>query len=239
MPDATNPFFYDVFERTDENFEMPKVRSLLNWNQDKFTLLQLRNGIRYLSTFGESENIYLFGSPLEDLFTNLHRHALFVPVMYRIAFFSKESNSGMYASINEPVMEVKIDSVPPLQIYKLSNEEGEWIPEQRINGNQLIMGMPKFSIQPGFYELMQEAKRIDILAFNADKKESRLQQYQLTDLKQDFSQFENVKVFDVAAESEFNREMQAYRTGMPLWKFAIILSLLFLLAESLIIRFVK
>ncbi len=237
MPDVSNPFFYDIFESTEENFEMPQVRSLLSWQNDRSTLLQLRNGQKFLSVFGNNNNVYLMGSPLDDAFTNFHKHALFVPVMYRMASFSKESNSGMYASISDPLIETSADSSSRQQIYKLSREGEELIPAQRIAGNRLLLELPKFAINPGFYQLKTDEAIKDILAFNTDKNESRLEQYSQEEIKSALSIYKNITVFDADAESAFTKEMSNYRTGVPLWKYALILSLLFLLTEILIIRF--
>jgi hypothetical protein len=64
-------------------------------------------------------DIYLLGSPLNDEFTNLHRHAMFFPLMYRISALSKEMNENLYYSLNEPTLAINVDSVSRNMIYKL------------------------------------------------------------------------------------------------------------------------
>ena len=52
-----------------------------------------------------------------------------------------------------------------------------------------------------------------------------------------FSMFDNVNVFDADNADNFSNEVKKNKFGVPLWKYAIILALLFLLAEELLSRF--
>jgi hypothetical protein len=52
-----------------------------------------------------------------------------------------------------------------------------------------------------------------------------------------FSYKNNVTIFDVNDADNFSNEVKKNKFGVPLWKYAIILSLIFLLAEVLLIRF--
>jgi len=56
--------------------------------------------------------------------------------------------------------------------------------------------------------------------------------------KEDLSvQIPNLEVFDKGNAQSFGKEIKERYQGMPLWKYALILALLFLLAEILLIRF--
>jgi hypothetical protein len=59
----------------------------------------------------------------------------------------------------------------------------------------------------------------------------------ISEIQAHFSQKENVTIFDVNDEDNFSKEVKKNKFGVPLWKYAIILALLFLLAEVLLIRF--
>lgn len=237
MPDLANPFYENIFENTDEEIEMPTAKTVFSWHGQQMDLLRLRNNLPFLSGFNQNGTIFILASPLEDRFTNFHRHALFVPVMYRMAAISKRTFEAPYYSINSPVIHLKIDSLNKKDIFKLTNQESELIPNQRINANELVLEMPKNSMNPGFYSLKRENEEKTVLAFNLDKSESYLAQMSMEEIKAGFSGDENVMLFAANDSDNFLNEVKKNKFGVPLWKYAIILSLIFLLAEVLLIRF--
>jgi hypothetical protein len=49
----------------------------------------------------------------------------------------------------------------------------------------------------------------------------------------------NISIFDSAATGSFSNEIKERYLGTALWKYALLLALAFLLAEVLLIRFLK
>jgi hypothetical protein len=239
MPDLSDPFFENIFESSNEQFDMPNARPVLAWAGQQQDLLRLRNNLNFLSGFRSEGMVFILASPLDDQFTNFHRHALFVPVMYTMASMSKKSFEAPYYNINLPVITLKLDSLNKQDIFKLLDvtAENELIPNQRASGNELIMEMPKNTLQPGFYELKLGDDTRSVLAFNLDKKESLLEQLGMDEINSVFTHQESVTIFDVNDADNFSKEVKKNKFGVPLWKYAIILALLFLLAEVLLIRF--
>jgi len=239
MPDLSDPFFENIFESSKEQFDMPNARPVMDWSGQQLSLLRLRNNLNFLSGFRSMGMVFIIASPLDDRFTNFHRHALFVPVMYRMASMSKKAFEAPYYNINLPTIALKLDSLNKQDIFKLldANAENELIPNQRTSGNELIMEMPKNTLQPGFYDLKLGSDTKSVLAFNLDKKESLLEQLGTTEIEAAFAHQKNVTIFDVNDADNFSKEVKKNKFGVPLWKYAIILALLFLLAEVLLIRF--
>ena len=237
MPDLSDPFYENIFESTNEQIEMPIAKPVINWRGQHMDLLKLRNELHFLSAFRREGMVFVLSSPLDDEFTNFHRHAIFVPVMYRIAAMSKRSFDKNYYSINEPTINLKLDSLDKRDIFKLSNGQSELIPNQRISANELILEMPKNTLEPGFYELKIQDKTKGVLAFNLDKAESYLEQLSFDEINSVLSTFDNVTINTTNDADNFSNEVKKNKFGVPLWKYAIILSLLFLLAEVLLIRF--
>ncbi|MCK5704949.1 MAG: hypothetical protein KAI29_27545, partial [Cyclobacteriaceae bacterium] len=237
MPDLSDPFYENIFESANERIDMPNALPILNWQGQQMDLLKLKNNLNFLSGFRKQGTIFILAAPLEDQFTNFHRHALYVPVMYRIAAISKRSFEKLYYNINEPTINLRLDSLNKQDIFKLTDLEIELIPNQRISANELVLEMPKNTLNPGFYELKLEEKTKDVLAFNLDRAESYLAQMTFDEIKTNFANYNNVKIFDANDADNFSKEVKKNKFGVPLWKYAIILSLLFLLAEVLLIRF--
>ena len=236
MPDLSDPFYENIFESTNERIEMPDALPILNWRAQQMDLLKLRNNLNFLSGFRGDGTTFILASPLTDNFTSFHQHALFVPVMYRIAAMSKRSFEQPYYSINEPTISLKLDSLNKQDIFKLRDEQIELIPNQRISANELVLEMPKNTVSPGFYDLQLQEKTRGVLAFNLDKAESYLEQLSFSEINTIFSMFDNVILFETNDADNFSNEIKKNKFGVPLWKYAIILSLIFLLAEVLLIR---
>lgn len=237
MPDLSNPFYESIFEGANEKIDMPDALPVLGWRGQQMDLLKLRNNLNFLSGFKKQGTVFIIATPLEDQFTNFHRHALYVPVMYRMAALSKRSFEKQYYSINAPTINLKLDSLNKRDVFKITDEELELIPNQRIRANELVLEMSKNAINPGFYELKLEEKIKAVLAFNLDKAESYLEQMTFDEINKNLSIYDNVKIFDANDADNFLKEVKKNKFGVPLWKYAIIVSLLFLMVEVLLIRF--
>jgi hypothetical protein len=157
--------------------------------------------------------------------------------MYRIAAMSKTSYENLYYTINDPAIVLKPDSLNKQDIFRFKSRDNEFIPGQRIQASELILDLPRHIISPGFYDLMLKEQKKGVLAFNREKKESYLEQYSIEEINELFSIHKNVTIFDVKESDDFKKEIKKKKFGVPLWKYAIILALFFLLTEILLIRF--
>ncbi|MDQ3394254.1 MAG: BatA domain-containing protein [Bacteroidota bacterium] len=236
-PDFANPFYENVFEETNVVMDMPEARRTLKWSSNASSLLNFNNGEPFLSEISDVGRVYLLGSPLHNSFTNFHKHAIFVPVMYKIAAMSKSMNDRLYFSVNEPVLSIRMDTVAANDVYKLENKDQQLIPNQRTRGTNLILEVPKNILQSGYYNLVQKDQIQKTIAFNFDKSESLLETYNEDELKNLFAANENVKLFNADNVSQFTKEMKEAHFGISLWEYAIILALFFLLCEILFLRF--
>ena len=233
-----NPYYEGIFEKANESFDMSEANSSLTWSPSAGDLINYRNGRPYLSRFDRLGTIYLVGSPLNDEFTGFHKHALFVPVMYRAGVLSKKSVNRLSFSLDESVISLKLDSLSGNVIYQLRRDSEEIIPNQRITGDQLILDLPKFILRSGFYELMGNGKIMAVLAFNNSKSESKLDQWTSEEeIKSVFSSVTNLDVFQFDDAKDFSIAMKERYEGINLWKYALVLALIFMLSEVLLLRF--
>ena len=247
-PDTRNPFFWAIFENSTrkDRIAMPVARPLWTWAARGSPLLSFRDGKPFLSRFESGRGrIYLCASPLNDNYTNFQKHALFVPVLYKIAALSKPQERLSY-SFQEPSIAVEVNETVKEPVFRLKSDKIELIPAQRLNGKQLVFDIPenpqtggKQLAEAGYYELTLDGKTQKILAFNYDKKESQPAFYSEAELKQIFSGRKNVQVFTAAGQGGFASEFKAASQGRNLWKYCLVAALLFLLAEILVIRFLK
>jgi hypothetical protein len=237
-PDFNNPFFENVFEERSVSIAMPRASRLLEWGADRSAILRFKSDQPFLSRFGREENLYLLATPLKAGYTDFYNHALFVPVMYRIAGSSRKNESRLYHTLSEDFITLRVDSIMQDESIRLVGEQ-EIVPAQRKVVDQVYLDIPKYSIGQGFYYAVAERDTVSLLAFNLDKAESILDQFTGEAIKEQMGGGKNISIFEASSTEAFSNEIKARYLGKPLWKYAIMLSLAFLLAEVLLIRFLK
>jgi hypothetical protein len=264
--DMANPFYDGMFEGRSENFVMPGAEQLMQHNLQGEPLLRYRTGEPYLlklnsryimSENASSDQLSFFATPLRSPYTDIHRHAIYVPIMYRIASRSKSMNNQLYYHVDNPVMALEMasfdgDSANTVAVapgrrytYKLIKEEEEVIPTQRVVSGRLLMEIPQGVIKAGFYELVraeestmgEASEPLLSLSFNIDKRESLITQYRIDELQSIFEGSENINIYEAEDVEDFANMIRSEQTDIALWKYALLLSLLFLLTEILLIRF--
>ncbi len=264
--DLANPFFTDMFESENERFQMPNARRLVNASIRGEALLKYETGEPYLlavsnsqirTPLASSNQVYLFSTPIRESYTNLFRHAVFVPVMYRLASLSKSLDKKLYYQVNETTLELNTtdlgvgadlldpDNSTPL-IYEMQQGTQKIIPIQRTVGNRLLLEVPQDLLKTGFYQLKvsaeggsnaQDTTTLQQLAFDYSKRESLIAQYSEEELTAIFENRPNIRIFDAADVDTFSKTLETEQNSLALWKYALMLALLFLLTEILLIRF--
>lgn len=233
-PDYNNPLFENIFEEHTAQLSMPRAKRQLDWGQDRSAILKFRSGLPFLSQYG---HLFILSSPLEKSSTDFYQHALFVPVMYRIAASGRKNESQLYYYLTESLVTVRADSIYGEEPVRLVGQQ-ELIPPQRKDVDKVIMELPKFSMNAGFYYAVFKKDTLDQVAFNLTRDESKLDRFTVAELTERFGN-NKVSVFTSASASSLGADIRERYLGTPLWKQALILSLLFLLAEVLLIRFLK
>jgi hypothetical protein len=237
-PDFTNPFFENVFEERASTLIMPKGVKFLDWGRDRAAILQFKNDQPFLSRIDQGGKLFLMASPLQQGYTDFFNHALFVPVMYRIAASGKKNDTRLYYTLKEDFIRLKLDSMKEDEAVRLAGNQ-EIVPAQRKVNNEIFLDIPKFSIAQGFYHVLSDEDSVDLVAFNLDKAESLLDQFSGNEIKNQMGNGSNITIFEAGSAEAFSDEIKARYLGKPLWKYALMVALLFLLAEVLLIRFLK
>jgi hypothetical protein len=237
-PDFSNPFFEHVVEATPNRLAMPKVSRVVEWGPDRSALLKLKTGEPVLSVWKSDGITYLLAAPVDERYTDLASHFLFLPVMYRIASSAKRVETKPYHVLTEPVITLRTDSITGELPIRLLGPQ-EVIPSQRKTSSQVVMELPRFTLQAGFYYALHRQDTLGLFAFNMAGSESFLAQYTGSEVLNQLQGFEKATLFEANSAEAFSNEIKERYLGKPLWKHALILALIFLLAEILLIRFLK
>jgi len=181
-------------------------------------------------------NVYVSAVPLADDFSNLPRHALFVPVMFRIALLSGHDQPLFYTLGREESIEIPPLQTNEKQLLKLVKGAQSIIPETRqIEGSTLLYTADQLR-QPGIYDLKKQDSTAAVLAFNDNRSESDLSYFTSAELAK---LVPKAKPVLEAGKGSLKNALNESNFGLQLWKLCIILTLIFLGIEILLIRFVK
>ena len=243
MPNATDPFFKDVFGAQPPRVAMPQVAPVLRLGRAGTDVLRLRDGDGFLTEFaGGVGRTYVFAAPFSREYTDFATHALFVPVLYRLAMLSYRTDQLPAYRLTGPTLTLTVP-MPAEQAnkeeasYRLVRDSATYIPTQRVQAGQLHLDIPAGLQAPGFYELRQRGKTVTTLAFNAAKGESDLTAYSVAELRQLIGpNHPNVHVLDNGEQPATIANFRAEQAGQPLWRYCLVLALACLLAEGLLLR---
>ncbi|MEM8894956.1 MAG: BatA domain-containing protein [Bacteroidota bacterium] len=235
---SDNPFFENIFEDISGRYETPIGTQVIDWPNQGASLIEFINGQTFLARFQKGPGqLYLIASPLLSDYSDFLRHALFVPVMYKIALNSAKENNQLSFSVDDGLISLELDSLVYESVYQLNGELGTLVPNQRIVNSTLIMELLSDESAVGFYDVVQNKKEVASIALNHSKSESEISTMVAQDLQGEVSDLANVQVSEIVSSEAFTNEMRASFGGTNLWKYALVLCLIFLLAEVLILRF--
>ncbi|WP_288343445.1 BatA domain-containing protein [uncultured Roseivirga sp.] len=235
-PDFENPLYQGVFEDEDENIEMPEATVSFRVLNSELDYLQFVNGRSYLSKVISNGNLFFFASPFDIEYSSFPSHALFVPVMYKLALGSKVNLSNLYYYTDSETVFFPIDEVNSGSIFQLSSEAGQLTPDQRIDGDRLVLEIPKDLIRAGHYSLMQGSESVGTLSFNIPKSESDLSPLDPAFFSE-LAELNHVTVMGLEGDGDVKRFLEAKIIGTSLWKYALLGALFFLFVEIILIRY--
>ncbi|WP_230688209.1 BatA domain-containing protein [Hymenobacter jeongseonensis] len=243
MPSAREPFFRDVFGAQQRAATMPRVAPVLRWSRTGTDILRLRDGESYLANFTSGlGRVYVFSAPFAEEYSDFVQHALFVPVMYRLAMLSYRAEQLPAYRLTQPSLSLQLPATTGTGSseeagIRLVKDSLTLIPSQRVFGQQVRLDLPQGMDTPGFYQVQQRGKVLTTLAFNQDKRESELAAYTADELRRLVSGRPNVTVLESGENGAGLAKFSADQMGQPLWRYFLAFALVCLLAETLLIRF--
>jgi len=238
QPNFQNPFFDGIFEAQNESISMPDASNKFRLMNSELAVLSFKNGRDFLSKAAAPKgNVYFFSTDFSDTATGFPSHSLFVPIMYKLALGSKVNLSRPYYLTDEQTIVYPLEvALSADDILTLENGDKKITPDQRISGKSLILEVPKDELSAGSYQLKAGDQEIGTLAFNASKSESSVLRYSSDELAE-IAQSPHIYVISASEAIDVDRELTSGVKGIELWKYALMLSLFFLFAEIILIRY--
>jgi len=231
--------FKNIFENYPQNPDLPTVKKYyqLSSNTRGENLMELPGAQPFWTGYHSGRGkVYVSAVPLNDDYSNLQRHALLVPIMFRIALLSGYDQPLFYTLGQTESIEVPPVPVSEKQLVKLVKGTQIVIPDARQQEGSTQLFVSDQLKENGNYELKKQDSTLAILAFNDNRKESDMSYLTGADLKKIFPQAGYIQQ---AGQASIKGEVSQLNFGLQLWKLCIILALIFLGAEILLIRYYR
>lgn len=238
--DLKNSVFKDVFDQIPKNIDLPLVNRYFSYTEQntsaKESILQLPlNRFLFAKYTVGAGKIYLSSSSLDIKDSNLPKHPVFVPLMYKIAFASAKEQPLYYTIGLNNLLESEKISLLANQSLKLVSNDFEVIPEVRQTAGKTLLYVADQVKKSGFYELKKADSVLAIIAFNDNRTESDMHYATETQLNNLFGK-QKVAVFNSKKDAQ-SLNIEGKNSSSELWKLCLILTIVFLAGEILLIRF--
>ncbi|MEQ8473684.1 MAG: BatA domain-containing protein [Marinoscillum sp.] len=232
-----HPILEGVFEERNDRVGLPEVNVILEPKGYFENIFNTNSKDPFLIKSG-NKPYYLFTGPISDSLTNFHKHSLFVPVMYKLS--QPIVSNPLYYRMSDELIDIAIDSVSRNALLQLKSNHATYIPGYRYEtSNRLLLDLPSEVRDPGVYELVVQGDTLKTLALNYGKDESELAVYSNEEISEFISGRTNIAFEEINTDLRFAQSNEENDRGISLWKYALLLALIFLITESLLLRFLK
>lgn len=236
--------FKDVFENKSTNLRLPVTKGNFKFstfnNRNEEQLLTYRDGSPFLSKYRSNQGrLYVCASPLDEAFSNLMQNGeVFIPMVYKMAISGGAEERIAYTIGRDEVLSANHFGTSAELVYKLKGAKGEFIPEQRTTGTKVQLGVNGQVQDAGVFDLfLNQDTVLHRYAFNFDRKESDLSYYNTDELGT--LSTGKINVIDINEAALLTASIEERSQGVVLWRWCLILVLVFLALESLLLRFWK
>ncbi|EAR15734.1 BatA domain-containing protein [Robiginitalea biformata] len=216
-----HPLFRDVFEGEVANFEYPSVQSYFTLSAQGSAVLEFQNGTPFLTASGRT---YLFTAALNPQNSNFRQSPLIVPTFYAIGRNSLPF-PDLYYTIGQPAQLELDQRLGEDRIFRLRGPDYEFIPRQQAFARKTRLIFGEEPARDGNYTVYQDDAPGQTVSFNYPRAESRA--------APPLPEFPGFVTRHPDAADLIGRYQNDTRIT-ALWKWFVILALLFVLAEAIL-----
>lgn len=235
--DFESRLFRNVFSGKTDEIELPTVlghHTLTSGpNTIRSTVMKLADGGDFLTeTSNGSGQVYLVATPLRETTTNWVRQALFVPTLYNMALYSRPMGAPYHVIGQEEVIRL----TNRYELPHIKSAAIDILPGVRQLSGSTNITLSNQITEAGCYSV-EEGETREGIAFNYSRKES-----DMTPLTQDEVEA-IIRDYDLRecsvvpnAQKSMENYIRQQRDDKPLWRWFVVGSLLFILAEIVLLR---
>ncbi|MDT8346596.1 MAG: BatA domain-containing protein [Flavobacteriaceae bacterium] len=224
--DFEHPIFKNVFEKSIDNFQYPSTKAAVTLSYPGNSIIAYEDGTPFVS---ERNRVYVVHSPLDRDYANFTESPIIVPLFDNMARNSKMPSEIYYPIGSDNRIRIETQQQKD-KVLQISKNEYRFIPQQRVFSNFIEVYTKESPAESGIYDIGFEDAISSRLAYNYPRTENRLDYYTAED-------FGNLKPY--ASFAKAYQEISNKINNSSLWKWFLGLALLFLLIESLLLKFLK
>jgi hypothetical protein len=225
-----HPLFRSVFEKRVDNFQYPNAKTSFLLDGRTSPILSFEDQSVFLTSIKKSvASVYVFSAPINKNNSNFQNAPLIVPVFYNMA--QNAQKTGIVAlTIGDNTPFLVDASITKDEIITVKNTQEQFIPLQQMLNRRVKLTFNDYPEQAGNFGLYKSNQILKDVSFNYNRTEGDLSETNNAVLS-DFKVVDRIEtVFDT---------LQTDRTDNEIWKWFVILTLLFLVTEIFIQKFVK
>lgn len=233
----TEAFIYnDVFSRVRPNMRLPKVTgsyTLAGSGTRGQSLISFRDGGDLITFYTSGKGAFaVVTAPLDPSISELSgQPEVFIPLLYKMAIYTSDTRQIAYTIGKENL--VSLDKSGLVADKEMSiTGPATFIPGISMMGSKVLLDVQGQINESGFYQVKQNGELIASLAYNYDRKESDLA---ITHSDQ-LPTGDHVELYTDADNTDFTQLIKETQQGKQLWKWCIILALIFIGFEIALIR---
>ncbi|MES2544769.1 MAG: BatA domain-containing protein [Bacteroidota bacterium] len=225
-----HPLYHSVFEKKIDNFQYPNTKASFSLSSSNLPILSYEDQSLFLTSLPNSvSSVYVFSAPINKDNSNFQNSPLIVPTFYNMA--QNTQKTGVIALTignNQPFF---IDAqLSKDEIVNIKNDDENFIPVQQILNNKVKLTFNDYPEMAGNFDVNKQSQFLKNISFNYNRTESNLALAN-ENLLSDYKIINSI-------ETVFNT-LQTDRTNNEIWKWFVIFTLLFLVTEVFIQKFVK
>lgn len=243
--DFENSLFKNMFEKIDENMNLPSVKLHYDLNNrlqsGSIKLMQLQSGAAFLNLYHVGlGKVYQFTSPAQFTSGAFVAHALFAPVLFKIALQSIPSVQPTFIAGKNDAYKLNVSNTGDAVFHLVNNDlKTDIIFDVKSSAGETVVNFNNIA-DAGIYKLLMRDSTVAEIAINYDRAESAMKFCDDNDLMGIYTPtaFKSVELLKDKT-SVFEKKLNERNRGIPLWKYCVIAGLLFLLAETLLLKYYK
>lgn len=231
--------FSDVFRTTRPNMRLPVVQGSYigqgSGSQGQ-SLIRFRDGGDLLTFYPIGQGAFCqMMAPLTEKYNDLvQQPEIFVPLLFRLTLYTSELRQAAYTIGRDFLLPVDRKSFNPVQPFHLTGTT-DFIPGVSAQGGKTLLDIQGQIRSAGYYDLYQADQKVASFAFNYDRRESDLSLANLEEMPDNGT----VSIWDDQENTDFTRAIAGQREGKQLWRWCVILALLWIATEIALIRLWK
>ncbi len=221
-----HPLYNGVFEDEVVNFEYPKTQVSYKIAGPGASILSFQDQEAFLLEAGGN---YFFSAALNTQNSNFTRSPLVVPTFYNMGISAFQPTPLYYTLGETNKIDVPV-STGNDEILQLTSETTNFIPQQQRYSNKVEITTVEFPQNPGNFGVSQNEATVMGISYNVNRKESEL-------IYQDIEEVKNIEILNdipqFISSGGYKKDVDT------LWKWFVTFALIFLITETLLLKYFK